>query len=127
MGEHNDLGLHEKAIVVMGPKVSADHVWAGVGVSHSGKYGAQYPGAHAFQYGWHARKGKQPPTQALEEWVVRRGLASDGTPARRMAYLIARNIKNSGFSFGEFHWLSDAADIAAPAVIAIVRTAVNGG
>lgn len=52
-------------------------------------------------YGWPVERGRQPgkmpPVDAIELWVVRKGLAKAGTPeAKSAAYLIARAIGRRG-------------------------------
>ena len=40
--------------------------------------------------------GKRPPTAAIREWVVAKGIEPDGTAADRAAFLIARAIGEKG-------------------------------
>lgn len=61
-----------------------------------------------FEHGWHSDAGLQPPTQPLAEWALKRGLASTAREAAHIGFIIARNIGQRGYEFGEHHWLSDA-------------------
>lgn len=101
-------------------------IWTGVspfgGVRvHVGIRGNTFaPEGKTFEVGWHSQRGLQPPTAPLAEWAMRRGIAGSPAKAKSLGFVIARSMKHHGYSFGEFHWLSDAANdvmMTAPAVI----------
>lgn len=66
------------------------------------------PEGKTFEVGWRSERNLQPPVAPLAEWAIRRGLASNERDANRLAFVIARAQGKHGYSFGEFHWLSDA-------------------
>ena len=130
---HKDTGRAVAAIQTFGPSVKGPtvgggsvsvvpHVWVGVGIPHTS---AAYPGAYTFEFGWHSGKGKQPPIAPIMAWAMRRGISSDEEGARQAAFAIARSIGKEGYTFGESHWLDDAAIAGAPAVVATVRSALS--
>ncbi len=62
--------------------------------------------------GIRAGQGKQPPSDKLVPWVLKRGLASDLKEAQRVAFAIARSIKKRGMKGLSFQWrgLQDSKD-----------------
>ena len=87
-----------------------------VGIGHF----AQYPVGHSFEYGWHGRRKRQPPTAPIQIWVQSKLGIADDKKAKRVAFLIARKIGKSGYSFGEDHFIRDAAATGVPAATAII-------
>lgn len=78
------------------------------------------PEGATFEKGWRSKKGKQPPTEPIALWVLSRGITGDAKEAKHIAFVVARNMKNKGYSFGEYHWLRDAWASEAPMVQATV-------
>lgn len=116
MATHHYTGRAEEAVTV----------WTGInpigGVRvHVGIRGNTFaPEGKTFEVGWRSKRGLQPPTAPLAEWVMRRGIASTPAKAKSVGFAIARSMKRKGYSFGEFHWLSDAggdALLTAPTII----------
>lgn len=122
MGTHHYDGRAEKATTVWTSVKSPNYVQVKVGIRGN----TFAPEGRTFEVGWHSRKGLQPPTAPLAEWALRRGLASDARQAHRIGFAIARRMKAVGYSFDEFHWLSDAAAAEAPNVQATVERYMVG-
>lgn len=79
------------------------------------------PEGKTFEFGWRSKKGLQPPVAPLAEWVMRRGITTNEQAARGIAFAIARKMGRSGYSFGEDHWLDDAAIVEGPLIAATVE------
>lgn len=115
-------GRAEKAVTVWTSVKSSDYVQVKVGIRGN----TFAPEGKTFEVGWRSAKGLQPPTQPLADWALRRGLASDERSAKRIGFAIARKMKTEGYSFGEFHWLTDAAEAERPTVEATVQRYMLG-
>jgi len=114
------------------------------------------PEGRPLAFGWKSTSGKQPPTQAIAEWlsrhpgaasgltnragkalvfrtaagfVRRRGTVAEVTgesALRSRAFLIARAIGRRGYSFGRHDWFHIGIDEARPKLAAIVRSYLTG-
>jgi hypothetical protein len=115
-------GRLDASITVGAPDLSVPGtVRVGVGVQP----GVWAPEGRTFEFGWHSKSGKRPPVKPLMLWAMERGLASDERTAKKIAFVVARNIGDRGYSFGQSHWLDNAARDTLPAVAATVRTAIR--
>lgn len=117
MATHHYSGRAEKAVTVWTSVKSLDYVQAKVGIRGN----TFAPEGKTFEVGWRSQRGLQPPTQPLADWALRRGLAKTAAQAHRIGFAIARNMGQRGYSFGEFHWLSDAMDSERGAVLLTVE------
>ena len=124
--EHHFRGTTERNTTTSAIERDGDRSWVTVGV-----HGGQAPQARPLEFGWKSESGKMPPIQPIADWLVSKGYAgpSKGTKAtktadagvRGLAFVIARNIKRRGFSFGPLHWLGRAYDQNRPKVAGYIE------
>jgi hypothetical protein len=119
MSSHHYRGRAEAATTVSPPVITPGWVDVKVGIQK----GTWAPEGRTFEFGWHSKKGKQPPVKPLAEWALSRGIVGTEREAKSFGFVVARSMKKRGYSFGEFHWLEDAGRDSIPAVVAAVRTA----
>jgi hypothetical protein len=142
LAPHHYKGRAEQQTTVSAPLITPGSVTVTVGI-----HGGIAPEGRPLEYGWKSAGGKQPPTQAIADWLISSGrgasmLSSAGVELRRnkagfitgakarrvaptdaskvkgLAFVIARNIKRRGYSFGELHWLENALRDETPTVLA---------
>ena len=141
LAPHHYHGTAEQQTTVSPPLITAGNVTVTVGI-----HGGLAPEGRPLEFGWASAAGKQPPTKAIAEWLtskpglipsanvsrnargfVRRkgtiaAIASESA-VRGMAFVIARNIKRRGYSFGSLHWLDGALDEQTATVLAELQRA----
>ena len=141
LSSHHYHGTAENQTTVSPPIIAAGSVEVTVGI-----HGGLAPEGRPLEFGWASSSGKQPPTSAIAEWLTskpglipspnvtrnaqgfvrRRGtvaaIASESA-VRGMAFVIARNIKRRGYSFGALHWLEQAMTDRTPVVLAELEKA----
>lgn len=148
--EHHDTGRLEQQIhaTAMGEGFATEvHVGISTGLAPEGR---------PLAFGWKSGSGKQPPVQAIAEWLSRHpsaaaGLANArgqalvsrngagfvrraGTIAevtgdaalRSRAFLIARAIGRRGYRFGKHDWFHTGIDRARPRLEGILRRSMRG-
>ena len=117
MATHHYTGRAESATQVSVPVVdAAQTVHVKVGILP----GTWAPEGNTFEFGWHSKKGKQPPNAPIAEWLMRRGIVSNDSEAKRVAFVVGRKMKEDGYSFGTYRWLDQAAQESMPAVVSAV-------
>lgn len=148
--EHHDTGRLEQQIHAepFGFGFASEvHVGISTGVAPEGR---------PLAFGWKSESGKQPPTQAIAEWLGRHPSAAagltngrgqalvsrngagfvrrSGTVAevsgdaalRSRAFLIARAIGRRGYRFGKHDWFHLGIERAHPRLAEIMRRAIGG-
>lgn len=123
MATHHYDGRAERATTVWTAVRSPMYVSVKVGIRGN----TFAPEGKTFEVGWHSSRGLQPPTAPLAEWAIRRGIAHSPSQARSIGYAIARAQGRRGYSFGEFHWLTDAAASVAPSAESVVARYMAAG
>ncbi len=124
LAPHHYRGTAERQVSVSTPVVSPTEVVVTVG-HHWPPFN---PTGYTFEYGWHSQSGRRPPVQPIEDWLNTKGFAARGgrpMTSRQAAFIVARAIGQRGYSFGEDHWLDDAAAEGAGAVVGAVYAAVQ--
>ncbi|MGH2512365.1 MAG: hypothetical protein ACRDGQ_06735 [Candidatus Limnocylindrales bacterium] len=84
--------------------------------------GARKPEAKPLEYGWTSEAGKRPPSSnrsRLLKWMHTKGIDP------KLAFVIARKIGQSGYSFGPTNWLENAGKTVGAGLLGAIETAIR--
>jgi hypothetical protein len=115
-------GRLRNAITVSAPDLS---VVGTVSVAVGVQPGVWAPEGFTFEFGWKSKTGKRPPVAPLAAWALAKGIVSTEAEAKAFGFVVARNMGDKpGYSFGQTHWLANAARDTVPAVAVLVRSSL---
>lgn len=120
MSSHHYMGRAERETKVSAPVFEPTRIMVSTGI-HTGDFA---PEGKTFEFNWKSKRGLQPPTDPIAEWAIRRGIANPKN-AKQIGFAIARAQAKRGYSFGEIHWLDDAARASAPEIVGVIGAAVR--
>jgi hypothetical protein len=131
-------------------QIHAEPFGTGMGMEvHVGISVGLAPEGRPIAFGWKSQSGKQPPSQAIADWIVRKGglgattnvtrtpagfqryrgtkaQISQESAVRSLAFLIARKIKAKGYSFGHDDWFHKGIEVGRLGIHATMSRYLRG-